>query len=252
MDISSTFKQDLYAGKHVIVSGGTSGIGLAIARGFAGLGANVTATGTSPEKFSRLEKEDHGGISFVVADVRDRLAVERLVGGHSSLDVVVNAAGIARPDTEFSEEVFLDVIDVNLVSAMRLATAAREKLGRSNGSIINTASMLSYLADASVPAYGASKTGILGLTRALAHAYGPEGIRVNAIAPGYHTTDMTEALWSNPVSEANIAKRAALKRWGTSEDLVGAALFLASPAAGFITGVCLDVDGGYVSGNPTL
>ena len=108
--------------------------------------------------------------------------------------------------------------------------------------------MLSYLADASVPSYTASKTGIVGLTRALAHKWGQDGIRVNAIAPGYHKTDMTKPLWSDPVAAAKIADRAAAKRWGTAEDLVGPALFLASDAASFVTGAVLPVDGGYHSG----
>jgi NAD(P)-dependent dehydrogenase (short-subunit alcohol dehydrogenase family) len=108
--------------------------------------------------------------------------------------------------------------------------------------------MLSYLADVDVPAYCASKTGILGLTQSLAHAFGGAGVRVNAIAPGYHRTDMTRAFWESPPSAERIAARSALKRWGEVDDLVGATLFLSSPAAAFITGVTLPVDGGYVTG----
>lgn len=250
--IINSFRKDLFADKSVIISGGSSGIGLAIAKGFAALGASVTATGSSSEKLTALAKADGvDGIVFAKVDVRDRAAINGLVADHPRIDVVINAAGIVRPNDEFEEEAFLDVMDVNLNGAMRFASAARDKLAVNGGTIINFASMLSYLADIEVPAYGASKTGILGLTRALAHAYGPQDIRVNAIAPGYHTTDMTKPLWSNPASEASIANRAALKRWGRPEDLVGAAVFLASPAASFITGTCLDVDGGYVNGNPT-
>jgi NAD(P)-dependent dehydrogenase (short-subunit alcohol dehydrogenase family) len=106
--------------------------------------------------------------------------------------------------------------------------------------------MLSYLVDDSVPAYCASKTGILGLTRALAHRFGPQGIRVNAIAPGYHKTNMTKPLWSDPEPAAKIARKAALKRWGTVDDLVGTAIFYASPASAFVTATTLPVDGGYV------
>jgi len=108
--------------------------------------------------------------------------------------------------------------------------------------------MLSYLADESVPSYTASKSGIVGLTRALAHKYGRAGVRVNAVAPGYHRTDMTKALWSAPDSERRIAERSALKRWGEAGDLVGPVLFLASPAAAFVTGITLPVDGGYHTG----
>jgi NAD(P)-dependent dehydrogenase (short-subunit alcohol dehydrogenase family) len=184
-------------------------------------------------------------------DLRDRVATEQLISGFDRLDVLVNAAGTARPDDEFTAEVFEDVMDINLNATMRTAMAARAHLAATGGSIINFASMLSFLADASVPAYGASKTGLLGLTRALAHAFGPEGIRVNAIAPGYHKTDMTKPLWSQPHNHDAIARHSALKRWGTTSDLVGAAVFLASPSAQFITGVCLPVDGGYSVGAAT-
>ena len=186
------------------------------------------------------------GIRFERLDVRDRNAVDAFVGALPGLDVLVNAAGVARPESEYEEEGFLDVMDVNLNSVMRVSMAARPLLARTKGAIINFASMLSYLADDSVPAYCASKTGILGLTRALAHRFGPQGIRVNAIAPGYHKTDMTKALWSDPEPAAKIAAKAALKRWGTVDDLVGAAVFLSSPAAQFVTAATLPVDGGYV------
>ena len=174
-----------------------------------------------------------------------------MIGAEPRLDVLVNAQGIARADEEFDEAVFADTLDINLASAMRLSTAARPKLAETKGTIINVTSMLSYLADAAVPAYVASKTGLVGLTRALAHAYGPEGIRVVAISPGYHKTDMTAPLWRVPRSEEAIRRHTALGRWGTTEDLVGAALFFASPAASYITGADLPVDGGYVVGAVT-
>jgi NAD(P)-dependent dehydrogenase (short-subunit alcohol dehydrogenase family) len=134
------------------------------------------------------------------------------------LDVLINAAGGAKPEKEYREKDFLDVMDINLNSLMRLSMAAYPLLARSTGSILNIASMLSYLADDVVPAYCASKSGVLGLTRALAHRFGPEGIRVDAIAPVYHETDMTKALWSNPDSAAKKTARSALKRWGAVED----------------------------------
>jgi hypothetical protein len=168
------------------------------------------------------------------------------------LDVLINAAGIARPDAEFDEDTFAEVLDVNLTAQMRLARAARPLLARQGGAIVNIASMLSHIADASVPAYGASKTGVLGLTRALAHAWGREGIRVNAVAPGYHKTDLTRPLWEDPVAAARIEARTALGRWGRADDLVGAVIFLASPAAAYVTGACLEVDGGFLSGNPLI
>ena len=244
---ASSFRPGLFDGHHVMVSGGTSGIGLAIARGFASLGATVLATGSSEDKIAGLRREGvPAGLTFRPLDVRDRAAVQAVVGGLDALEVLVNAAGIARPHREFEEDTFLEVMDVNLNAAMRLAMAARPLLARRGGSILNFASMLSYVADAAVPAYGASKTGILGLTRHLAHAFGPEGIRVNAISPGYHRTEMTRELWEDPGAAAKIEAKTAVRRWGTTEDLVGTALFLASPAAAYVTGADLPVDGGYV------
>ena len=249
-EIVESFRSDLFAGKRVLVSGGSSGIGQAIARGFARLGAEVLATGSSPAKLAAAKDGPaERGLSYHLLDVRDADKVGELVAAQPRLDVVVNAAGIARPNDEFREDVYLDVIDVNLNSVMRLSMAARPLLAKSRGAIINVASMLSYLADTAVPAYCASKAGILGLTRALAHSFGPEGIRVNAIAPGYHRTEMTKPLWSDAAAAEKITDRSALKRWGTVDDLVGPTLFLASPAAAFITGEILAVDGGYVSGS---
>ncbi len=248
-DILHSFRPDLYAGKRILVSGASSGIGLAIAQGFARLGGDVLATGSSARKLEDA-RGAHGlaGLRFAALDVRDTVTVGSFIGALPGLDVLVNAAGIARPEAEFTEQTYLEVIDVNLNSAMRLAMAARPLLSKTRGCIINIASMLSYLADPLVPAYGASKTGLLGLTRHLAHAFGPEGIRVNAIAPGYHKTAMTKGLWSDPEAAAKIAHRSALKRWGSVDDLVGTALFLASPAAAFVTGIDLPVDGGYAVG----
>ena len=243
------FDAGLFAGKCVVVSGASSGIGLAIARGFSALGAQVLATGSSPAKLERAQADPlNHGIVFEQLDVRDVATVRARMAAQPAIDVLINAQGIARPGDEWTEETFLDVLNVNLSSAFRLSMAALPQLEASQGCVINIASMLSYLADAAVPAYTASKTGLLGLTRALAHRFGPQGIRVNAVAPGYHTTEMTRDLWETPTEAARIAERSALKRWGSVDDLVGATVFLCSPAAAFITGVVLPVDGGYHTG----
>lgn len=237
-----------FAGRTVFVSGGTSGIGLALAQGFADCGATVIATGSSATRLQQAQTHARDNLSFEQLDVRDHAAVQDRFARLGDLDVLINCQGVARPDAEWTEETFLDVMDINLNSAMRLSLAAFEGLKARKGNIINIASMLSYLADPDVPSYTASKTGIVGLTRALAHRWGVEGIRVNAIAPGYHMTDMTKGLWTDPAAEKRIADRAALKRWGTAEDLVGPMLFLASDAAAFVTGAVLPVDGGYHTG----
>lgn len=250
-EVVACFRPDLFAEKTVIVSGGTSGIGLEMARAFNLLGGSVTVTGSSPAKIESAERDSaNAGMSFRRLDVRDAGAANAFVRALPKIDVLINSAGIGRPQQEFDEETFLDVVNVNLNGAMRLATAARSGLRAAGGCVINIASMLSYLVEADFPAYTASKTGLLGLTRALAHAFGPEGIRVNAIAPGYHKTELTKGLWSDPKRSGKVVERSALKRWGYACDVVGAAVFLASPAASFVTGACLPVDGGFVVGNP--
>jgi NAD(P)-dependent dehydrogenase (short-subunit alcohol dehydrogenase family) len=246
-EILATFRPDLFAGKRALISGGTSGIGLCLAKAFARLGADVVATGASRPRLEAAQGDPEAkAVRFERLDVRDRNAIDAFVGGFDRLDVLINAAGVATPEREYEEDGFLDVMDVNLNSVMRLSMAARPWLAQSKGAIVNFASMLSYVVDDGVPAYCASKTGVVGLTRVLAHRFGPEGIRVNAIAPGYHKTDMTKALWSDPIPAAKIAAKAALKRWGTVEDLVGTVVFLCSPAALFVTATTLPVDGGYV------
>ncbi|MCI0999255.1 MULTISPECIES: SDR family NAD(P)-dependent oxidoreductase [Ochrobactrum] len=247
MDVS-TFAKPVFDGKVVIVSGGTSGIGLAMARGFAEAGATVIATGSSEQRIAEAAQFATDRLSFQRLDVRDAPAADAFFAKLERLDVLVNCQGISRPDKEWDEDTFLNVIDINLSSAMRLARSAYPLLKASGGNIINVASMLSYLADETVPAYTASKAGIVGLTRAMAHKYGRDGVRVNAVAPGYHKTDMTKDLWQVEGSADKIAQRSALKRWGTVDDLVGPTLFLASPAAAFVTGAVLPVDGGYHSG----
>jgi NAD(P)-dependent dehydrogenase (short-subunit alcohol dehydrogenase family) len=246
-EILATFRPDLFAGKRALISGGTSGIGLCLAKAFARLGADVIATGASRQRLEAAQGDAEAkAVRFQRLDVRDRNAIDAFVGKFDRLDVLVNAAGVAKPEREYEEDGFLDVMDVNLNSVMRLSMAARPWLAQSKGAIVNFASMLSYVVDDGVPAYCASKTGVVGLTRVLAHRFGPEGIRVNAIAPGYHKTDMTKPLWSDPIPAAKIAVKAALKRWGTVEDLVGTVVFLCSPAALFVTATTLPVDGGYV------
>ncbi len=246
-EIIASFRPDLFAGKTVLVSGATSGIGLAIAEGFARLGAEVIATGSSEAKIA-AEKAAHPKLRFARLDVRSPTEIDAFIKALPRLDVLVNAAGIARPDAEYEDATYLEVMDVNLNAAMRTTMAALPQLRASKGSVINFASMLSYLADESVPAYGASKTGIMGLTRALAHRLGRDGIRVNAVAPGYHKTAMTKALWSVPADFDRIEKRTAMKRWGTVDDLVGTVIFLASPASLYVTATTIPVDGGYSAG----
>ncbi|MET0529206.1 MAG: SDR family oxidoreductase [Microvirga sp.] len=233
-----------YSGKRVLVTGGTSGIGAGIAQGFLEAGAEVIAAGGSRGEVDKV-REAMAPADCRVLDVRDGRAVEALVGELGALDVVVNCAGIIRRVDEFESSVFEEVIDINLTGTMRVCTAARPLLARSRGSIVNLASMLSFFGGGLVPGYSASKGGVAQLTKSLAIAFAADGIRVNAIAPGWIQTPLTAALHQNEDRSRAILERTPLKRWGTPQDLVGGVLFLCSPAAAFITGSILAIDGGY-------
>jgi NAD(P)-dependent dehydrogenase (short-subunit alcohol dehydrogenase family) len=235
-----------FDGRHVLVTGGTSGIGAAIARAFLGEGAIVTATGISQAEADRA-MADAPGLSACVLDVRDGDAVQRLVASFPSLHHVVNCAGVIRRGEEHAPDVFADVVDINLTGTMRICAAARAMLKESHGTIVNTASVLSYLGGGLVPGYAASKGGIAQLTKSLAIAYAPDGIRVNAVAPGWIETPLTEALRENAARSEAILARTPLGRWGKPEDIAGGVLYLSSPIASFVTGTVLAIDGGYLS-----
>ncbi|MBS0203778.1 MAG: SDR family oxidoreductase [Planctomycetes bacterium] len=233
--------------RHVFVTGGTSGIGAAIARSFAVDGARVTAVGaTLAEVQAARQQPEMTGITVAALDVRDSAAVAEFVAGLGELDVVVNCAGVIRRGDEHSPDVFADVIDINLTGTHRVCAAARAGLKSRRGCIVNAASMLSFFGGGLVPAYSASKGGIAQLTKSLAIAYAADGIRVNAVAPGWIATPLTQSLQDDATRSAQILARTPLGRWGTPDDIAGPVQFLASPAARFITGVVLPIDGGYL------
>jgi NAD(P)-dependent dehydrogenase (short-subunit alcohol dehydrogenase family) len=233
--------------RKILVTGGSSGIGAAIAQVFASDGDHVIATGATKEEVERAQVQSEStAISFQELDVRDGSAVQACIDEIDSLDVLVNCAGVIRRNAEHEPEVFADVIDINLNGSMRVCTAAREKLKQRKGCIINTASMLSFFGGGLVPGYSASKGGIAQLTKSLAIAYAPDGIRVNAVAPGWIATQLTQALQEDRTRSEAILSRTPLGRWGEPADVAGPVLFLASDAARFVTGVVLPVDGGYL------
>ncbi len=233
--------------RHVLVAGGTSGIGAGIAHAFLRSGAQVTLTGATDPEVQRARSDPLLAAAQVqVLDVRQSDAVQACVAQFQQLDVLVNCAGVIRRGQEHDPEVFAQVIDINLQGTMRLCTAARSLLAQSKGCIVNTASMLSFFGGGLVPAYSASKGAVAQLTKSLAIAYAADGIRVNAIAPGWIATPLTQALQDDTDRSAVILGRTPMARWGTPADVAGPVLFLASPAAAFITGVILPVDGGYL------
>jgi NAD(P)-dependent dehydrogenase (short-subunit alcohol dehydrogenase family) len=179
-------------------------------------------------------------------DVRNNDAIQSLFGELPRLDVLVNCAGVIRRGAELDPAVFAEVLDINLNGTMRCCTAARPLLAQARGCIVNTASMLSFFGGGLVPAYSASKGGVAQLTKSLAIAYAAEGIRVNAVAPGWIATPLTQALQDDPERSGAILGRTPLGRWGKPDDVADPVVFLASPAARFITGVILPVDGGYL------
>ncbi|MGO1117287.1 SDR family NAD(P)-dependent oxidoreductase [Rhodovibrionaceae bacterium A322] len=227
--------------KTLLITGGTSGIGLALARGFVQAGYKVTAAGLGDLP------DNETGLTFHALDVTDEAAVQELTASMDRLDVLINAAGIIQRHKELKPEVFARVIDVNLNGTMRACAAARPKLAESQGCIINIASMLSYFGGGLVPGYAASKGGVMQLTKSLAIAYASDGIRVNALAPGWIETPMTAALRTIEQRHNTIVDRTPLARWGQPDELVGPALFLASDGASFVTGTILNVDGGYAA-----
>jgi NAD(P)-dependent dehydrogenase (short-subunit alcohol dehydrogenase family) len=228
-----------FTAKSIVVTGGTSGIGRAIARAFREAGAKVTAAGLPSGEDPIL------GVDVEIVDVADGQAIAQLFDNIPEIHVLVNAAGIIRREEEFGLDVFAQVLDINLTGVMRACMAARPKLAKNKGSIVNIASMLSFFGGPRAPAYSASKGGVAQLTRSLAVAWAADGIRVNAVAPGWIATPLTRALQNDAARSDQLLARTPLGRWGDAREVAGPVLFLSSEAASFMTGAIITVDGGY-------
>jgi len=209
----ANWARPFYTGKSVLVSGGTSGIGLGLATAFAAAGAEVLATGATEAEIAAAGAANPG-IERSVLDVRDNAAVEAFAAGLGGIDVLCNCAGVNLRAAEFTPEGFATVLDINLSGSMRMATALRPKLG--GGAILNIASMFAFFGAGHAPAYAASKGGVAQLTKSLAVAYAKEGIRVNALAPGWIETAMTAVPRADPQRNAELMGRTPLGRWSVT------------------------------------
>lgn len=231
--------------KTVIVTGGTRGIGAGIAESLFEGGWQVIAASASQAEIDDFSGSE--GIECRFVDVTEGASVQELFAGLDRLDGLVNCAGILRRGDEYDIEVFQQVISVNLTGTMRCCLAAHPLLSGAGGAIVNTASMLSTLGGPLVPGYSASKGGVAQLTKALAAQWAADGIRVNAVAPGWIETEMTQALREAPERSSAILDRTPMKRWGKPSEVGALAKWLLSSEASFVTGAIYPVDGGYLA-----
>jgi 2-deoxy-D-gluconate 3-dehydrogenase len=243
------------SGKVAAVTGANTGIGQAIAVALAEAGADVACIGRTPAEDTVAQIRALGRRGAIVSADLSTIepvgrVMEQVTGALGGLDILVNNAGIIRraDAVDFTEADWDAVIDTNLKSVFFLSQAAgRHMIAKGSGRIINIASMLTFQGGIRVPSYTASKSGVGGLTKLLANEWAAKGVTVNAIAPGYIATNNTAALQADEARNKSIVDRIPTGRWGDPSDIAGAAVFLASPAAGYVNGHILAVDGGWLA-----
>lgn len=239
-----------YSGAHVLVTGGTSGIGAATAAAYRDAGAQVAITGT---RGAASEYDtDLSGYRYLQMDLENGDSIDAVAAALPMLDILINNAGTALPSIgldEYEPEVFARAVNMLLIAAFRMARRSVDLLAKSRlaggASVVSIASMSSYFGIPIVPGYGAAKTGLLGLTRALAVEWGPRNIRVNAVAAGLTLSKMTTSTFAEKSWTEPTLQRTPLGRLGVAEDIAQPILFLTSPAAAWVTGQTLPIDGGY-------
>jgi len=244
-------------GKVALVTGANKGIGRSMALGLASAGADIIGVSASiPLQDSPVERDIRAlgrNFSAFQADLTDRSSlydfITRAKVAHPRIDILVNNAGmiLRQPAAQHSDEYWDKVLSINLDAAFILAREfGREMIGRRSGKVIFTCSLLSFQGGITVPGYAASKGALASLVKALANEWASHGVNVNGIAPGYISTDNTEALRNDPVRSKSIMDRIPAGRWGDPDDFRGPTVFLASPAADYVHGTILTVDGGWM------
>ena len=245
-------------GQVALITGASQGLGLAMARGLASQGAQVWLNGRDADRLQArvdaLNLEFPGQIHAWACDVADeaktRAGLQQILQHSQRLDILINNVGQRHraPLTELNAQALRDMLEVNLVSAWTLSRASAEVMRQlGGGSIVNITSIAGPIARAGDAAYTTAKGALDAMTRAMAAELGPQGIRVNAIAPGYFATETNTAMAQDPGVAQWLQQRTSLGRWGRPEEIAGAAVFLSSPAASYVTGHTLVVDGGYLA-----